>query len=67
MFDEPIINFALWPQVVIQYLFNQCMLGLEIKFPGLGEAIIGIGALLDNPEGMFETNEDGCPCNGKKL
>jgi len=26
------------------------MLGLEIKFPGLGEAIIGIGALLDNPE-----------------
>jgi hypothetical protein len=43
------------------------MLGLEIKFPGFGEAIIGIAALLDNPEGIFKTNEDGCTCNGKKL
>jgi len=43
------------------------MLGLQIKFPGLGEAIRGIAALLDKPEGMFKTDEDGCPCNGKKL
>jgi hypothetical protein len=44
------------------------MLGLEIKFPGLGEAIIGITALLDSPEGMLKTNEDGCTSfNGQKL
>jgi hypothetical protein len=42
------------------------MLGLEIKFPGFSEAIIRIAALLDNPEGMFKTDEDGCICNGKK-
>jgi len=42
------------------------MLGLEIKFPGLGEAIIGIGALLDNPEGMLKTDENGYSCCSKK-
>ena len=64
--DEPIIN-APWVQVVIQFLISQCALGIEIKFPGLGEAITGIAALLDNPEGMFKTDENGYPCNGKKL
>jgi len=42
------------------------MLGLEIKFPGLHEAIIGIGALLDNPEGMLKTDENGYPYCSKK-
>jgi len=43
------------------------MLGLEIKFPGLGEAIIGIVTMLYKPEGMFKTDENGCPGNSKKL
>jgi hypothetical protein len=43
------------------------MLGVKINFPCFGEAIIGIAALLDNPEGMFKTDKDGCKCNGKKL
>jgi len=43
------------------------MLGLEIKFPGLAEAIMGTGALLGNPEGMFKTDKDGCPYSGKQL
>jgi len=42
-------------------LINQCTLGLEINFPGLGEAITGIGAMLNNPEGMFKTDENSCP------
>jgi len=36
------------------------MMALEIKIPGLDEAISGIGALLGNPEGMLETDENGC-------
>jgi len=46
-------------------MINQCTLCLEINVPGLDEAIIGVGALLGNPEGMFKTDEDGCPCSGK--
>jgi len=42
------------------------MLDLEIKFPGLGEAIIEIGALLDNPEGMLKTDENGYPWSSEK-
>ena len=42
------------------------MLGLEINLPGLGEAIIGTGAMLFNPEGMFKTDKDGCLYSGKK-
>jgi len=34
------------------------MLGVEIKFPGLSEGIIGIEALLGNPEGMFKTDKN---------
>jgi len=36
------------------------MPGLEITLPGLDEATNGIGALLDNPEGMFETDKNSC-------
>jgi len=43
------------------------MLGLEIEIPGLAKAIIRIGALLGNPEGMFKTDKDGCSYSGKKL
>jgi hypothetical protein len=39
----------------------------EIQVPGLGESVNGIGALLGNPEGMFETDENGCPCSVKEL
>jgi len=42
------------------------MLGLEIKFPGPGKAIIGIEALLGNPEGMLKTDENGCIHSSKK-
>jgi len=42
------------------------MLGLEIKFPGLGEAIIGSEALLGNPEGMLKTDENDYACSSKK-
>jgi len=35
------------------------MLSLEIKFPGHGEAIIGVRAFLDNPERMFKADKDG--------
>jgi len=41
------------------------MLSLKIVFPGLDKAITGIGGLLGNPEGMFKTDKDGCPCSGK--
>jgi hypothetical protein len=64
--SEPVIA-ALGPQVVIQFLSNKCTLGLNIKFPGLGEGIIGMGALLGNPEGMFKTDKDSCPWSGKEL
>jgi hypothetical protein len=42
------------------------MLGLEIKFPGLSEAINRIGALLDNPKGIFKTDQNGCPDSNKE-
>jgi len=41
------------------------MLSLKIAFPGLDEAITGIGGLLGNPEGMFKTDKDGCSYSGK--
>lgn len=63
---EPVIG-ALWSQVVIQFLIKWCMLSLEINFPGLSEGVFGVKALLDNPEGMFKADKDGCPCNSKKL
>jgi len=66
MHGEP-VTAAHRPQVVVQLLINQCTLGLQINFPGLGEAISGIGALLGNPEGMFKTDENGCSWSGKEL
>jgi hypothetical protein len=61
--SEPVIA-ALGPQVVIHFLGNKCTLGLSINLPGLGEVIMGMGALLGNPEGMFKTDKDSCPCSG---
>ena len=61
--SEPVIA-TLGPQVVIQFLGNKCTLGLNINFPGLGEVIMGMGAVLANPEGMFKTDKDSCPCSG---
>jgi len=61
-YGEPVIA-ALQPQIVIQCLINQCMLSLEINVPGLGEAMLGVRAFLDNPEGMFKANKDGCSSN----
>jgi hypothetical protein len=63
--SEPVIA-TLGHQIVIQFLGNKCMLGLNIEFPGHGEGSIGWKALLDNPEGMFKTDKDGCPYSGKK-
>jgi hypothetical protein len=42
------------------------MPSLEINVPGLGETMLGVGAFLDNPEGMFKADENGCPCNNKE-
>jgi len=42
----------------MQFLIHYCILGLEIKFPGLEEGVIGIMTLLDKPEGMFKTNKN---------
>jgi len=56
---KPVIA-ALQPQVFDHFLINQCTSCLEITFPSLDEAITGIGALLGNPEGMFEADENGC-------
>lgn len=42
------------------------MLGPKINLPGLGEAMFGVRAFLDNPEGMFKTNKDGCPGNNEE-
>jgi hypothetical protein len=33
------------------------MAGLEIKFPGLSKSMIGVRALLGEPEGMFKTDK----------
>jgi len=41
-------------------LINQSTPRLEITFPSLDEGITGFGALLDNPKGMFETDDNGC-------
>jgi len=41
------------------------VLSLEINVPGLGEAMLGVRAFLENPEGMFKANKDGCPSNNK--
>jgi len=65
-YSEPVIA-AFGPQVVVQFLINQHMLDVEIKFPGLWEAIIEIGALLGNPERMFQTDKDSCQCSSKEM
>ena len=67
MFDgEPIVA-AIWPQIIIQFLVDQSMLGIAINFPGLSEGTTGISALLGNPEWVFKTNKDGYPYNSKEL
>jgi hypothetical protein len=63
--SEPVIA-ALGHQVVIQFWGNKCTLGLKIEFPGHGEGSFDFEALLDNPEGMFKTDKDGCPYSGKE-
>src|SRR6266567_5238179 len=65
-YSEPVIA-AFGHQVVVQFLINQHMLGVEIKFPGLCEAIIEIGALLGNPERMFKTDKDSCQYSSKEV
>ena len=62
---EPVLT-ALWAQIGIQFSADQCTLGLNIKFPGLAEAITESGALLGDPEGMFKADKDGYQCNSKE-
>ena len=55
---EPVIT-PLQDQVVFQSLMKQHMLVLEISVEGISKALSRTGALLNKPEGMFKTDEDG--------
>ena len=57
-FSEPVIT-PFQHQVVFQSLIKQHMLVLDISVQGISKALSRTRALLNKPEGMFKTDEDG--------
>ena len=57
-YGEPVIA-PLQHQVVFQSLIKQHMLVFDISVQGISKTLSRIRALLNKPEGMFKTDEDG--------